>query len=309
MAEPGEAREPLLLTLVSADGAQHPVPRPAALQHSKLLAEMAEDTEHGAAARDLEVPLPELSAGAVAAFVAFARQLDGDPRGVLGVGGAAFAEAWGAADRLIAGEWQRALAAAWSEELRAQARIGGGESEALRAAAAELEAVLDPAVSPLLSMLDAEAVALLYYRTGEAAAEWAEAELGAPRRRSQGVAVVDGAGDGVLAGSELRHAVIRRGAEAIGDRAFFRCSALAAVAIPDAVTTIGNNAFQGCSSLAAVAIPDAVTTIGNGAFCGCIALAAVAIPDSVTAISDSAFDGCSSLAAVAIPDSVTAIGA
>ena len=262
VAEPAvEADGPPLLTLVSTDGVQHPVPRPAALQLSKLLSEMVEDTEDGSVAPDLEVPLPELSAGAVEAFVAFARQRGGDPRGVLGVGSAAFVEAWEAADRLIAGEWQRALAAAWSEELRAQARVGGGgESEALRTAAVEAEAVLDPAVSPLLSMMDAEAVALLYYRAGEeAVAEWAEAELGAPRRRSQGVALVDGAGAGVLAGSELRHAVIRRGTAAIGDGAFFRCSALAAVAIPDSVTTIGDYAFEGVSlSATQIAIVKAI---------------------------------------------------
>jgi hypothetical protein len=189
-----------------------------------------------------------------------------------------------------------------------------------------LEAVLDPAVSPLLSMLDAEAVALLYYRTGEVAAEWAEAELGAPRRRSRGVAVVDGAGDGdasatgtsslspvcrqsvaggdrVLASSELRHAVIRRGAAAIGDGAFMDCRSLAIMATPDFVTAIGDYAFWGCRSLAAVAISDSVTTIGRGAFSSCSTLAAVAIPSSVTAIGNNAFWGCSSLAAVAITGS------
>ena len=36
--------------------------------------------------------------------------------------------------------------------------------------------------------------------------------------------------------------------------AFRGCSSLAAVRIPDSVTTIGPNAFWGCSSLAAVPV-------------------------------------------------------
>jgi hypothetical protein len=63
----------------------------------------------------------------------------------------------------------------------------------MAAAAADAADVLDPAVSPLLSMLDAGAVALLYHHGGEAAA-WAEEELGSAARVAQGVAIVDGVG-------------------------------------------------------------------------------------------------------------------
>ena len=81
----------------------------------------------------------------------------------------------------------------------------------------------------------------------------------------------------------------------IGENAFYGCSSLTSVTIPDSVTTIGNYAFRSCSSLTSVAIPDSVTSIGDYAFSWCQSLTSVTIPDSVTTIRDGAFYGCSSL--------------
>ena len=50
------------------------------------------------------------------------------------------------------------------------------------------------------------------------------------------------------------------------------------------VTSIGNSAFYNCTSLADVTIPDSVTSIGNSAFSSCSSLTSVTIPDSVTSI-------------------------
>ncbi|MCF7675204.1 MAG: leucine-rich repeat domain-containing protein [Akkermansiaceae bacterium] len=77
--------------------------------------------------------------------------------------------------------------------------------------------------------------------------------------------------------------------------------------IPDSVTSIGN-AFYGCTSLSGVALPNRLISIGRDAFYGCTSLSGVTISDSVTSIGNSAFYGCTSLAGVTIPDSVTSIG-
>ena len=94
----------------------------------------------------------------------------------------------------------------------------------------------------------------------------------------------------------------------IGYAAFYECSSLTSITIPDGVTTIGYAAFAYCSSLTSVTIPDSVTTIGNSAFSYCYSLTSVTIGDSVTTIGSSTFYNCSSLTSVTIPDSVTTIG-
>lgn len=95
---------------------------------------------------------------------------------------------------------------------------------------------------------------------------------------------------------------------AIGKNAFYGCSGLEKVFIPNSVTKIGDGAFSVCEGLTSIVIPDSVTEIGIGAFSCCRGLTSVVIPDSVTAIGDRAFAGCSGLTSVVIPDSVTEIG-
>ena len=66
------------------------------------------------------------------------------------------------------------------------------------------------------------------------------------------------------------------------------------------VTSIGREAFFRCTGLTSITIPNSVTSIGLGAFSVCTGLISVTIPNSVTSIGVFAFDGCSSLTSVTI---------
>lgn len=94
---------------------------------------------------------------------------------------------------------------------------------------------------------------------------------------------------------------------AIGEDAFYDCTGLTSVVIPDSVTVIGNSAFHGCSYLESVKLPDGVTTLGNYAFSHCYSLKSIALPDSITAIGSYAFYFCNGLQEVNLPAGITTI--
>ena len=101
---------------------------------------------------------------------------------------------------------------------------------------------------------------------------------------------------------------IRKGVKVIGNSAFWLCSSLTNINIPNSVTNIGYEAFSDCRSLTNINIPNGVTYIGYNAFSDCRSLTNINIPNSVTNIGDAAFSGCSSLTNINIPDGVTNIG-
>lgn len=68
------------------------------------------------------------------------------------------------------------------------------------------------------------------------------------------------------------------------------------------VTAIGNNAFYNCTALTSVTIPDGVTSIGNRAFKNCCYLTDITIPASVTRVGLDSFVDCSRLTSVHITD-------
>lgn len=113
----------------------------------------------------------------------------------------------------------------------------------------------------------------------------------------------------------------------IGESAFYACTSLTSISIPNSVTTIGYLAFTGCSSLTSITIPKSVTDMGklqNGGtyrgpvFTYCPALTSVVVEegnpvydsrDNCNAIIETATNtliaGCQN---TTIPNSVTGIG-
>lgn len=94
---------------------------------------------------------------------------------------------------------------------------------------------------------------------------------------------------------------VKVGTRIISAHAFWNCSFLSNIVIPNSVANIGDGAFRGCCFLNKVVIPDSVISIRIDAFHDCRSLSSVVIPDSVTSIGISSFEGCSSLVSVIIP--------
>lgn len=69
------------------------------------------------------------------------------------------------------------------------------------------------------------------------------------------------------------------GLTSIGEKAFYNCSSLISVTIPENVTSIGDDAFNGCSVLASINIPSSVNSIGARAFTGCSSMSSIHITD------------------------------
>ena len=93
----------------------------------------------------------------------------------------------------------------------------------------------------------------------------------------------------------------------IGNKAFWECTSLTGVTIPEGVTSIGDRAFEDCTSLTSVTIPEGVTSIGNDAFSLCGNLTSISLPKSLTSIGSYGFSG-TDLTSITIPENVRSIG-
>ena len=89
--------------------------------------------------------------------------------------------------------------------------------------------------------------------------------------------------------------------------AFYSCSALREIVLPDNLIILGEAAFSNCSSLTRAVVGDNVVIIEDYAFAGCSNLVLLEIKEGVSTIDYQAFEGCSSLTNVIIPANVLRI--
>ncbi len=94
----------------------------------------------------------------------------------------------------------------------------------------------------------------------------------------------------------------------IGAHAFYGCSSLMSITVPDGLASIEEYSFLYCEALTEIILPDSVTLIKTGAFSGCKSLNAVRLPGGLTMIDNAVFQNCSSLAEIEFPDTMTGIG-
>ena len=78
----------------------------------------------------------------------------------------------------------------------------------------------------------------------------------------------------------------------IGDYAFYYCSYLTSITLPEGLTSIGDYAFDYCSALTSITLPESLTSIGNKAFMYCYSLTSITLPEGLTSIVGKAFSNC-----------------
>ena len=95
---------------------------------------------------------------------------------------------------------------------------------------------------------------------------------GNPVYHSAGNCIIETATDTLIAGCKNSEIPLDGSVTSIGDCAFYDCTSLESITIPDSVTSIGDCAFYDCTSLESITIPDSVTSIGREAFSRCSSL-------------------------------------
>lgn len=97
--------------------------------------------------------------------------------------------------------------------------------------------------------------------------------------------------------TEIKSLVFASGQTTIGNYAFYGCTGLTEIEIPEYITSLGTWTFSDCTGLTTFRIngKSELTTIPVRTLNGCTSLQTIHIPSSITAINDYALYGCTAL--------------
>lgn len=87
--------------------------------------------------------------------------------------------------------------------------------------------------------------------------------------------------------------------------AFYNCSDIDSIILPNSIDDIGKYAFSGCTNLTEICFPEGLKWIGHHAFSGCTKLKSAELPISLSNLEEGAFKGCLNLQKVIIPKGIT----
>ena len=129
--------------------------------------------------------------------------------------------------------------------------------------------------------------------------------------QSNGIIYLDNWCLGYKGNTPTSEIIFADGTLGIADNAFYDCTYLPSVTIPESVISIGARAFFSCDGLTSINFNATNCVSMEKPFASCVALSTLNIGENVTIIPDYAFmeSNCSQLTTLTIPNSVTRIGA
>lgn len=134
-----------------------------------------------------------------------------------------------------------------------------------------------------------------------------EVERGNERYQSKNYCVIDIEQKTLILGCKNSAIPADGSVTKIAEYAFYGCTGLPSVTIPDSVTEIGRYAFYGCTTLTEIEIPNSVEHLGYDVFAKCTSLQRATLSDRLTTVPASLFEECSALQSIVIPEGVTKI--
>ncbi len=90
----------------------------------------------------------------------------------------------------------------------------------------------------------------------------------------------------------------------IENMAFYECSSLKEINIPNSINVIGSRVFAGCKFLEKVNLPNSINIIYSETFSRCSSLVHIDIPEGVINMGFGAFENCENLRSISLPSTL-----